>query len=80
MRPAREMADRMKKMLMRDKIGIDDGFMSALNNDIKRVLDDYFCVDNDVKIQVETTDNGNYSIAINTTANKIKNFNTTKIK
>lgn len=80
MRPAREMANRMKKMLIRDKIGIDDGFMRAVNNDIRRTLDDYFCIVDEVKIEVEPTDDGNYSLSINATANKIKNFSTTQIK
>ncbi len=79
MRPAREMANRMKKMLIHDKIGVDDGFLRALNNDIYRTLEDYFCISNDVKIEVDPKEDGNYSVSICATATKIKNFNTTKI-
>ena len=41
-KPSRIMADRMREMLTRDKMGVHEGFMSAFANDLARVIGDYF--------------------------------------
>ena len=42
MREARDIAKRMREMLTMDKVGIKEGFSTALTNDLNRLLGDYF--------------------------------------
>lgn len=76
MKPAREMAERMKNMLVRDKMGVGEGFSSALKGDIERLLQDYFELKSS-DVRVELDDNGFYKIKIEGNATAVKTFSST---
>lgn len=76
MRPAREMAERMKNMLVRDKMGVGEGFSTALKGDIRNLLQDYFDL-KEVEMKVELGDDGLYNIRIYGTATAVKSFSST---
>ena len=42
MRQDRNISVRLREMLTHDKINIREGFSTALNNDLNRLLGDYF--------------------------------------
>ena len=77
MRASREIADRMKAILARDKMGIHAGFMSALNGDVSRVFSDYFDLAEPPVVGVKPDDDGNYEITVAATAVRVKRFETT---
>ncbi len=67
MKPSRASFDRLKKMLVDDKIGAGDGFLSIFKTEITRLVKDYFVLDGDVDIKIEIDDFGNNSIAVRQT-------------
>ncbi len=77
MRANKEIANRMRQMLTNDKIGIKEGFSTALENDVNNVLRDYFALDKVAKVKVEQDENGRYKITVEATATKVKQFQTT---
>lgn len=77
MKASREIATRMRQMLTQDKVGIKQGFSTALENDVNNVLRDYFALDGRAKIKVEQSEKGEYKIAIEAVATRIKQFETT---
>ena len=77
MKAPREIATRMRQMLTQDKVGIKQGFSTALENDVNNVLRDYFALDGRAKIKVEQSEKGEYKIAIEAVATRIKQFETT---
>lgn len=77
MKASREIATRMRQMLTQDKVGIKQGFSTALENDVNNVLRDYFALDGRAKIKVEQSEKGEYKIAIEAVAMRIKQFETT---
>lgn len=77
MKASREIATRMRQMLTQDKVGIKQGFSTALENDVNNVLRDYFALDGRAKIKVEQNEKGEYKIAIEAVATRIKQFETT---
>lgn len=76
-KPSSEMADRLKKMLTRDKMGVGEGFLATLKSDEKRLLCDYFSLDGDAEVSVTPLDDGSYDIQIKAKASKIKSFDST---
>lgn len=77
LRPANKMCERMKEMLTKDKMGVHEGFMSALNGDIARTLSDYFELAAPPVVGVITDDDGNFEISVGAQACRIKPFATT---
>lgn len=77
MKASKEIANRMRKMLTQDKVGIKEGFSTALENDVNNVIGDYFSLDGRAKIQVEQGEKGEYRICIEANATRIKQFETT---
>ncbi|MDE5601309.1 MAG: hypothetical protein K2J16_02305 [Clostridia bacterium] len=77
MREARDIARRMREMLTMDKVGIKEGFSTALTNDLNRLLGDYFELTSPVNVDVVQDDGGAYKIRIDALANRIKQFDTT---
>ncbi len=77
MRVSRDIANRMRDMLTHDKIGVKDGFCTALENDIGGLLSNYFQLADKVHIHIFQQDNGTYGIKIDTTASRIKQFEST---
>lgn len=77
MKVSKDVANRMREMLTKDKIGIKEGFSTALENDVNNVLCDYFALDSKAKITVEQQENGAYFVKIEASASRIKQFQTT---
>ena len=77
MREARDIAKRMREMLTMDKVGIKEGFSTALTNDLNRLLGDYFELISPVNVDIVQGDGGAYKIQIDSLASRIKQFDTT---
>jgi len=73
----RDIAKRMREMLTQDKLGIKEGFSSALMNDLNKLLNDYFELDAPVEVEVELKENGKYAVNISAVADRVKQFETT---
>ncbi len=76
MRASKQIAERMKNMLVRDKMGVGEGFTAALKGDVEKLLDDYFTVER-ADATVELNDDGKYEIRIVAIATAIKSFSST---
>lgn len=72
------MAERLKAMLTKDKMGVHAGFMSALTGDLSRVLGDYFDIAAPPSVAVSLDDDGTYDITVSAKATRIKRFDTTQ--
>ncbi len=77
MKAERDIAKRMREMLTQDKLGIKEGFSSALMNDLNKLLNDYFELDAPVEVEVELKENGKYAVNISAVADRVKQFETT---
>ena len=77
MKASKQIASRMRDMLTRDRVGIKEGFSTALENDLNNVLGDYFSLDGRAKIDVEQNERGVYKITIEANATRVKQFQTT---
>lgn len=77
MKASKQIASRMRDMLTRDKVGIKEGFSTALENDLNNVLGDYFSLDGRAKIDVAQNERGVYKITIEAKATRVKQFQTT---
>lgn len=73
----KEMTERIKSMLARDKTGIKEGFASALNGDLNKLLSDYFELSGRAEIKVEATEDGDYKLSFSARATRIKSFDST---
>ena len=76
MKISTSVADRMREMLTRDKVGFTDGFAVAMKGDITHALQDYFDIDGEVRISVKQENDGRYSVSVNASATRIKQFAT----
>ena len=76
MKVSTSVADRMREMLTRDKVGFTDGFAVAMKGDITHALQDYFDIDGEVQISVKQENDGRYSVSVNASATRIKQFAT----
>ena len=77
MRQDRNISLRLREMLTHDKVNIKEGFSTALNNDLNRLLCDYFDLNEPVSVVVTLLENGEYDVRINACASRIKQFETT---
>ncbi len=77
MKASKEIANRMREMLTWDKVGMKEGFSTALENDINNVLGDYFALEGRAKVKVTQNEKGLYQISIEGVATRIKQFETT---
>lgn len=77
MRASKDMASRMRQMLTQDRVGIREGFFVALNSDVKCMLSSYFQLEGSPSISIEQRDDGLYSVAIEASASRIKQFEST---
>ena len=73
----RSIAERMREMLTRDKVCVKEGFLTALNNDLNRILCDYFELQSPAEINISLKESGEYEVNINACASRIKQFETT---
>lgn len=77
MKISTSVAERMRYMLTRDKVGLTDGFAAAMKGDITHVLRDYFDLDGEVQISLRQEGDGKYSVNVTASANRIRHFATT---
>lgn len=77
MRATRDISKRMRDILTHDKVGIKDGFASAMTKDVQKVLGDYFELDSPVRVEVVQGADGRYAVTVSCTAYCIKQFDTT---
>ncbi len=77
MKRDREIAKRMRDMLIHDKVGVKEGFSTALTGDLNRILNDYFDLTDAAEIDIVLMDSGEYRITVSASATRIKQFETT---
>ena len=65
--------NRLKSVLLKDKLNMSEGFMRALKNDLGRVLSYYMALrqDEGIEVLVENADGG-YTVRIKATADGIR--------
>lgn len=71
MNESRQIAKRLKKVLLQDKIYAYEGLSKALEGDIRMLLGYYMTLVGDVNINIDILDSGEYQINISATANNI---------
>ncbi|MCM1306117.1 MAG: hypothetical protein NC037_00480 [Bacteroides sp.] len=77
MRQDRNISLRLREMLTHDKVNIKEGFLTALNNDLNRLLCDYFDLKEPASAMIGLSESGEYEVKINACATRIKQFETT---
>ena len=58
LRASRLMAERLKEMLTRDKLGVKEGFVSSLCKDAARLLGDYFEMESPPEVRISAGEEG----------------------
>lgn len=76
MKTSKDTFDRLKKMLVSDKMGVCDGFMKIFRTETSRFFGDYFVFDGEVEVQVELDDYGFYKVNVSFVAEDTKKFST----
>lgn len=72
MNEGRLAVNRLKSVLLKDKLNMSEGFMRALRNDVGRVLSYYMSLRGDgVEVFIDGTSDG-YTVQIKATAEDIK--------
>ena len=56
MKPSKMTYERMKNMLVRDKLGVSDGFMQVYKTELSRLTADYFNLDGNLDMKIELLD------------------------
>ena len=77
MRQDRNISLRLREMLTHDEVNIKEGFSTALNNDLNRLLGDYFDLKEPISVLATLLENGEYDVKISACASRIKQFETT---
>ena len=76
MKPSKGTFDRLKKMLISDKIGADDGFLSIFKTEITRLVKDYFVLDGEIDLKIDIDECGQYEVCVSFDAEDTKRFST----
>ncbi len=71
------MADRLRHILAKDKVNVKDGFIKALSGDCQKLLNDYFDLNEQCKIEIDQDLEGVFCVNIQAKATRIKQFDTT---
>ncbi len=71
MNESKQIANRLKKVLLQDKIYAYEGLSKALEGDVRMLLSYYMNLVGDVSINIDILDSGEYQININAKANNI---------
>ncbi len=71
MNESKQIAKRLKKVLLQDKIYAYEGLSKALEGDIKMLLGYYMNVVGDVSINIDILDSGEYQVNIFAKADNI---------
>lgn len=80
MKMSSQMSARIRDMLTKDKLGLNDGFLAAFKGDITHLVKDYFDIEGQICVDVVETEDGKYKLSILATAGKINAFETTMQK
>ena len=67
----------MKNMLVRDKLGVSDGFMQVYKTELSRLTADYFNLDGNLDMKIELLDGGEYKVQIEFVATESKGVSVT---
>jgi hypothetical protein len=78
MRFSTQVAERMKTMLVRDKMGVSDGFLQVFKGELTRLVGDYFKIDRPIDVKIDLLDNGKYEVEMDFSASATKGFSTTR--
>lgn len=76
-KPSRLMVERIGDMLVRDKMGVHEGFLSAFSADIARVVGDYFELSSPPAVSVRRGEDGGFEVSVTAEARRLKRFETT---
>ncbi len=71
MNESKQMAKRLKKVLLQDKIIAYEGLTKALESDVKLLLGYYMTIVGDLHVNIDVLDSGEYQINISVKANNI---------
>lgn len=63
-KPSRLMMERIGDMLVRDKMGVHEGFLSAFSADIARVVGDYFELSSPPAVSVRRGEDGGFEVSV----------------
>jgi hypothetical protein len=74
MKPSRQSFDRLKKMLVYDKMGANDGFLNMFKTELTRLVKDYFVLDGEIDVSIEIDDFGFYKVSATFEAEEAKRF------
>ena len=74
MKPSKMTYERMKNMLVRDKLGVSDGFMQVYKTELSRLTADYFNLDGNLDMKIELLDDGEYKVQIEFVDTETKGF------
>ena len=77
MKPSKMTYERMKNMLVRDKLGVSDGFMQVYKTELSRLTADYFNLDGNLDMKIELLDDGEYKVQTEFVATETKGFSVT---
>ena len=77
MKPSKMTYERMKNMLVRDKLGVSDGFMQVYKTELSRLTADYFNLDGNLDMKIELLDDGEYKVQIEFVATETKGSSVT---
>ena len=77
MKPSKMTYERMKNMLVRDKLGVSNGFMQVYKTELSRLTADYFNLDGNLDMKIELLDGGEYKVQIEFVATETKGFSVT---
>ena len=77
MKPSKMTYERMKNMLVRDKLGVSDGFMQVYKTELSRLTADYFNLDGNLDMKIELLDDGEYKVQIEFVATETNGFSVT---
>lgn len=72
MNEGRMAVNRLKNVLLKDKLDMSEGFMRALRNDLGRVLSYYMCLRPEgIEVFIDGADNG-YTVRVKASAEDIR--------
>lgn len=71
MNESKQIANRLKKVLLQDKIYAYEGLSKALESDVKMLLGYYMNLVGDVSVNIDILDSGEYQVNISAKANNI---------
>lgn len=72
-----EMSDQLKRaftVIKADRLGVSAGIESIISSEVRKVLEDFFCINGEVKTSVEVGERG-FSVTVKANATGVKHVN-----